>query len=142
MPVQPNEIQALSPGVVLPAQYREDKPEKVSLAFERAGEVQALMQQTRERKGLADSSFSEVEARGTDAQAVVKSLVPTGKTLHAESEFQPTIIVTEASGNTVKLTKTAFMNPYQATLLVPGKILQARYISGMNKFFTVTSPAA
>lgn len=137
-PLLPEELYTTTPGSKLPVKYQQRKPQRVVYAPESFDQMGQLAQQIRVRKGLADPSIPEIEARGVDGQAVIQSLVPTGVTKEGESEFTLTVVMVDRTGQQITMTKNIYLHYQEAAEWAPGRAIPIRYIPGTEKFFTTS----
>ncbi|MBB5958011.1 hypothetical protein FHS29_004619 [Saccharothrix tamanrassetensis] len=121
------ELGAVRIGTTLPVRYLPDG--RVTLATDAAPhEVQAAFDRVQLAKGLITPRQLHIAEHGTDAHAVVLSLVPTGEVRHDRSVVDLTLRVTRPDRTMFDLTRQRALPPSVIPQLQPGAVVRVRYL--------------
>ncbi|MFD7104932.1 hypothetical protein [Streptomyces celluloflavus] len=126
------ELSTMKPGLTLPVRYLPGLPEKgVTIARDATpAEAQAALDGIQLARGEISRAQYEIGTRGTDAEAVVMSMSPTGEIRNGKSVLHLAIQITRADRSTFTIEQDRPIASALVPQVQPGRILRVRYLPG------------
>ncbi|WP_411140595.1 hypothetical protein [Streptomyces sp. x-80] len=120
----------VKPGRTLPVRYLPDRPEKgVVIARDvTPAEAQAALDSVQLVRGEISRAQYEIGTRGTDAEAVVMSMTPTGEIRDGKSVLHLVVQITRADRSAFTVEQDRPIPSALVPRVQPGRILRVRYL--------------
>jgi len=126
------DLNAMKPGLTLPVRYLPGQPEKgVVIARDVTPlDAQAAFNDIQVARGEISQAHYEIGTRGTDAEAVVMSMAPTGEVRDGKSVLHLVVQITRPDRSTFTIEQDRPIASAMVARVQPGCILRVRYLPG------------
>lgn len=136
--IDPGSLGQLVPGATIPVLYREDG--RLALAPDASVEqLQSSLYAARLARGELTSDQVRVATEGTDAQAVVTAMAPTGEIVGGAAVLRITLQVTRPDGSTFQAIREMPTPASSVNDLQIGRVVAVRYLLGDESYVAIST---